>query len=302
MTPVIDAHGLVKRYGRFTALDGLDLTVHAGETVGFLGPNGAGKSTTIRVLLGLLRYDGGSVTVFGADPHRDAVAVHRRLAYVPGDVTLWPNLTGGECIDLLLSARGVADPAATRRDELVERFDLDPRKKSDAYSKGNRQKVAIIAALAAPADLLILDEPTSGLDPLMNRAFIDSVREHAEQGAAVLMSSHSLADVEQLCSTVTIVKAGRTVRSGSLSDLRHLRRSRVTATVPSDAAPTLERLAGIHDLTVEDAGGADEVSFTVEAEHLGELTAALAAVSPTALSIEPPSLEELFLHTYSDAS
>lgn len=297
---IVSARGVVKRFGAAQALDGLDLTVAAGEVVGFLGPNGSGKSTMIRILLGLLRHDAGEVTVFGRDPHRDAVAIHRRLAYVPGDVTLWPTLTGGECIDLLLSVRGVADPAATARDALIERFALDPAKKADTYSKGNRQKVAIIAALAAPAELLVFDEPTSGLDPLMTRAFIEAVGERADAGTAVLMSSHLLGEVEQLAGTVTIIRDGATVRSGPLTELRHLRRSRVRFTAAAGAADRLGRLPGVHDLQLSAVGTAEEVTCTVEADRIGALTAALAEIGPSALSIEPPSLEELFLHTYSD--
>ncbi|EGD54217.1 ABC transporter ATP-binding protein [Gordonia neofelifaecis] len=292
---VIDVRGLQKRFGSFAALDGLDLSVAAGEVAGFLGPNGAGKSTTIRILLGMLRQDGGQAAVFGADPHRDAVAIHRRLAYVPGDVTLWPQLTGGECIDLLLRLRGIDPDRTPARATLIDRFELDPTKKSKSYSKGNRQKVALVAAFAADTDLLVLDEPTSGLDPLMTREFTRCVAERAERGAAVLMSSHLLAEVEALCSSVTIIRAGRTVQTGRLEDLRHLRRSRVTAELARAAA--LESLPGVHDLETTADG---EITFTVDDEALSAVTAELSKAGVTRLSIEPPSLEELFLQNYSD--
>jgi ABC-2 type transport system permease protein len=240
--PVIAIHDLVKTFGATRALDGLDLSVAAGEVHGFLGPNGAGKSTTIRALLGLLRTDSGSLSVFGLDPWADSVAIHRRLAYVPGDVALWPNLSGGETVDMLLRMRGV-DPRGTRREELLERFDLDPTKRGRAYSKGNRQKVALVAAFAADVDLLVLDEPTSGLDPLMEEVFADTLAERVAAGTTVLLSSHILSEVERLADRVTIIRGGRAVESGSLAELRHLRRTKVVAEV---AGPVLGR-AGGHD-------------------------------------------------------
>src|SRR6266496_249808 len=227
MTNAISVSGLVKTFGRVRALDGVDLTVRTGEVHGFLGPNGAGKSTTIRILLGLLRADAGTATLLGGDPWRDTAELHRRLAYVPGDVNLWPNLSGGEVIDLLGRLRGGVDQK--RRADLIERFDLDPKKKGRTYSKGNRQKVAIVAALASRVDLLILDEPTSGLDPLMEATFQYAIQEEREQGRTVLLSSHILAEVEALCDKVSIIRNGRTVESGTLSDLRHLTRTSVTA-------------------------------------------------------------------------
>jgi ABC-2 type transport system ATP-binding protein len=215
MSGAVSVSGLVKTFGATRALDGLDLEVATGEVHGFLGPNGAGKSTTIRVLLGLLRADSGSVRLLDGDPWRDAVALHRRLAYVPGDVTLWPGISGGEAIDLLGRLQGGLDPA--RRADLLERFDLDPRKKARTYSKGNRQKVALIAALASDAELLVLDEPTSGLDPLMEVLFQDCIREVRAAGRTVLLSSHILAEAESLCDRVSIIRHGRTVQSGSLT-------------------------------------------------------------------------------------
>lgn len=291
---VIEVDGLRKAFGRFTALDGLDLTVAPGEVAGFLGPNGAGKSTTIRVLLGMYGFDGGRVRVFGADPRTDAVAIHRRLAYVPGDVNLWPGLTGGQCIDILLSLRGIRNESATRKAELIEMFELDPTKKASAYSKGNRQKVALIAALAADTELLILDEPTSGLDPLMTHVFTDAVAERAAQGTAVLLSSHILSEVEELCETVTIIRAGRTVQSGTLTELRHLRRSRVTATLGS--VVDFSTVGGVHDLEHD----GPDVTFTVDDTALAEVTRILAAHGVRTLTVAPPSLEELFLHAYGE--
>src|SRR5690348_14143219 len=247
MTSAIVVSGLHKSYGSTHALDGLDLEVATGEVHGFLGPNGAGKSTTIRVLLGLLRGDAGDVSLLGGDPWGDAAELHRRLAYVPGDVNLWPNLSGGEVIDLLGRLRGGLDEK--RRALLVERFELDPTKKARTYSKGNRQKVALVAALASDVELLILDEPTSGLDPLMEAVFTDCVDEFKDDGRSVLLSSHILAEVERLCDRVSIIRSGRTAESGTLADLRHLTRTSVAAEL--DDVPDLDSLVGVHDLVVE---------------------------------------------------
>ncbi len=289
---VIAVQGLVKTFGPHRALDGLDLEVRAGEVHGFLGPNGAGKSTTIRALLGLLRVDDGTATVFGQDPWRDAVAIHRRLAYVPGDVALWPNLSGGETVDMLLRMRG-ADPGTGHREELLERFDLDPTKKGRAYSKGNRQKVALVAAFAADVDLLVLDEPTSGLDPLMEQVFNDCVAERVAAGTTVLLSSHILSEVERLADRVTIIREGRAVESGTLDELRHLRRSRINATV--ERVPDgLDAIPGVHDLTVE----GHTLACTVEPEALPEVLQRLTESGVTALTSAPPTLEELFLDAY----
>jgi ABC-2 type transport system ATP-binding protein len=292
MAAAIGAEDLLKSFGARRALDGLELRVEEGEVHGFLGPNGAGKTTTLRVLLGLLKKDGGAATVLGLDPWRDAAALHRRLAYVPGDVSLWPNLTGGEVIDLLGSLRGGLD--RSRRADLVERFQLDPTKKCRAYSKGNRQKVALVAAFAARADLYLLDEPTSGLDPLMAAVFQDCVREAHAAGGTVLLSSHILSEVEALCQRVTIVRAGRTADSGSYEELRHLTRT----TVVVETAEPLDSLAwlpGVHDVVV--AGHHAELS--VDHADLNRVLARLVELGVRDLTTTPPTLEELFLRHYS---
>jgi ABC-2 type transport system ATP-binding protein len=291
MSPVIDLHALTKSFGAVRALDALDLTVEPGEVHGFLGPNGAGKSTAIRVLLGLLRADAGTARVFGADAWHDAVDLHRRLAYVPGDVSLWPKLTGGEVIDLFASLRGGTDPA--RKAELLERFDLDPTKKTRTYSKGNRQKVALVAALTSDVELLVLDEPTSGLDPLMELAFQQCIAEATARGTTVLLSSHILAEVEKLCDRVTIIRAGRAVQSGTLADLRHLTRSTVRAVTSQDAR-ALAELPGVHDAVVDGA----RVTFTVDDADLSRVMGVLAPLGLHSLVVTPPTLEELFVHHY----
>ncbi|MCW2738692.1 ABC transporter ATP-binding protein [Nocardioides sp.] len=292
MSNPIQVDGLVKTFGTARALDGLVLEVAPGEVHGFLGPNGSGKSTTIRVLLGLLRTDGGAVSVFGLDPWRDATEIHRRLAYVPGDVSLWPNLSGGETIDLLLRMRGV-DPRSTRRAELLERFELDPTKKGRAYSKGNRQKVALVAAFAAPVELLILDEPTSGLDPLMEQVFNTCLAEHKAAGTTVLLSSHILGEVERLADRVTIIRSGRAVESGTLDELRHLRRNRVRAEV-SGPVPDVGGLEGVHDVEVD----GQVVTAAVDPVGLPRLLDTLSAAGVVSLVSAPPTLEELFLDAY----
>lgn len=288
---IIQISALRKSFGRVEALRGLDLELAPGQIHGFLGPNGSGKTTTIRVLLGLLRADAGRVRLFGADPWRGAVSLHRRLAYVPGEVNLWPKLTGGEVIDLLTALRGAVDKA--RRDEMIERFELDPRRKTRTYSKGNRQKVALVAALSSDVDLLILDEPTSGLDPLMERVFQHAVQEAAERGTAVLLSSHLLAEVEKLCSHVTIIRDGRSVESGTLQQLRHLTRSDV---VLSSDIP-LERLRGLEGVeAVHQEQGL--IRFSIEQQRVAGLLRVLGGYTVHSFNCTPPSLEELFLHHY----
>ncbi|MGM0346780.1 ABC transporter ATP-binding protein [Streptomyces sp. Adlamb9] len=291
MTKAITVAGLHKSFGRTHALDGLDLEVEAGEVHGFLGPNGAGKSTAIRVLLGLLRADAGAVRVLERDPWRDAVEVHRRIAYVPGDVTLWHNLSGGEVIDLFGRLRGGLDPR--RRAELVERFELDPTKKGRTYSKGNRQKVALVAAFASDVDLLILDEPTSGLDPLMEEVFRRCVEEERARGRTVLLSSHILGEVEQLCDRVSIIRKGRTVESGSLAELRHLTRTSVSAELMAEPRGLAE-LPGVHDLDVQGR----RVRLQVETDQLDGLLRVLGESGVRTLTSTPPTLEELFLRHY----
>ncbi|MEU8246143.1 ABC transporter ATP-binding protein [Nonomuraea sp. NPDC048916] len=291
MSNVISMSGVTKRFGRTTALDGLDLEVRAGEVHGFLGPNGAGKSTTIRVLLGLLRADAGSSSMLGGDPWKDAVELHRRLAYVPGDVTLWPGLSGGEVIDLLGRLRGGLDPR--RRAELIERFELDPRKKGRAYSKGNRQKVALVAALASDVELFLLDEPTSGLDPLMEAVFTECIGELRAQGRTVLLSSHILAEIEKLCDRVSIIRDGRTVETGTLAELRHLTRTTITA----ELAGAPNGLHGVHDLRID----GNHVTFQVATGELDAALRQLTSVGVRTLTSQPPTLEELFMRHYASA-
>ena len=288
---LVDIAGLVKSFGRFPALRGLDLQVTRGEVHGFLGPNGAGKSTTIRVLLGLLRKDSGEVRLLGGDPWRGAAELHRRLAYVPGDVNLWPTLTGGEAIDLLGRLRGGLDER--RRAELVERFELDPSKKGRGYSKGNRQKVALVAALASDVELLLLDEPTSGLDPIMETVFESYVDEFRDRGGTVLLSSHILAEVERLCDRVSIIRTGRCVETGTLAALRHLTRTSISADLaaPPDA---LRGLPGVHDLMID----GNRARFEVEPSGLDAALDTLQAVGVLSLTSQPPTLEDLFLRHY----
>ncbi|WP_448630685.1 ABC transporter ATP-binding protein [Cellulomonas soli] len=289
----IEITGLTKSFGRVHALRGLDLSVPAGQVTGFLGPNGSGKSTTIRVLLGLLRADSGHVRLLGGDPWSDAVRLHRSMAYVPGDVTLWPNLTGGEAIDILSRLSGSLDPH--RRQTMLERFELDPTKKARTYSKGNRQKVALVAALASHAELLLLDEPTSGLDPLMEAAFTESIREVKAEGRSVLLSSHIFAEVERLADRVTIIRDGTTVESGTIAELRHLTRT-CSIVGLDDGADGLAALPGVHDLQALDG----HVTFAVDEVELPAVLAAVARLHPRSLVANPPSLEELFLRHYGD--
>jgi ABC-2 type transport system ATP-binding protein len=287
---MIAVDGLTKSFGRCPALRGLDLTVARGEVHGFLGPNGAGKSTTIRVLLGLLRADGGTVRVLGGDPWRDVVPLHRRLAYVPGDVSLWPGMTGGEAIDLLGNLRGGLDEK--RRAELVERFELDPTKRGRQYSKGNKQKVAIVAALASDVELLILDEPTSGLDPLMENVFQEVIGEATQRGTTVLLSSHILAEVETLADTLSIIREGRIVENGTLADLRGHTRTSIHATL--QRVPERAALATFHDVRLAEG----RLTATVDSSRIGEAMSLITPYGITALTVEPPSLESLFLRLY----
>ncbi|MDJ0324523.1 ABC transporter ATP-binding protein [Cryobacterium sp. PH31-AA6] len=294
MSEAIGILGLTKNFGKVRALDSLDLSVEAGEVHGFLGPNGSGKTTTLRVLLGLIRADAGRVRLLGGDAWTDAVELHRRLAYVPGDVTLWPTLSGGEVIDLLGRLRGGLNPQ--RRSELLERFQLDPTKKCRTYSKGNRQKVALIAALASDVELFLLDEPTSGLDPLMEATFRDCVRELRDGGRTVLLSSHILSEVEALCDRVSIIRSGAVVETGSIASMRHLTRTVVQAEVQAMPAG-LSELPGVHEVVVT----GNRITASVEPVGLPGLLAALGAAGITSLTSSPPTLEELFLRHYESA-
>lgn len=290
--PAITAEKLTKTFGSTRALDDFDISVPAGQVTGFLGPNGAGKSTALRVFLGLLKASSGSVQVLGRDPWAESVDLHRRIAYVAGDTNLWPNLSGGEIIDLLTRHQRSA-AQQTRRDELIERFQLDPTKKARTYSKGNRQKVALISALSLEVDLYIFDEPTSGLDPLMEAVFTEEVRALRDQGRTVLLSSHILGEVEKLCDRVTIIRAGTDVEHGTLSELRHLSRSSVTATTRADPSP-LRRLPGTHDLTIDDG----RIHFSVDNAQVNETLRVLSGMGVDNLTVAPPSLEDLFLRHY----
>ena len=294
---VVEAQSLVKRFGAVTALDGLDLSVRTGEIHGFLGPNGAGKSTTIRALLGQLRLSSGTVAVFGQDAWRHAVDIHSRLAYVPGDTMLWPNLTGGQCIDLLGGFHGAMNRA--RRDELIERFDLDPTRRFRTYSKGNRQKVALVAALACDVELLVLDEPTSGLDPLMEAVFQAVVTERSASGTSVLLSSHILAEVETLCDRLTVVRAGRATFTGSLSQLRSSAATAVDVVTPT-AVPGLEHVTGVSRLRSQTEPRGHRTTLLAQAAALPTVLTTVGAARPLQVTVHPPSLEQLFLDQYTE--
>ena len=291
MEPVISLRQVRKTFGTTVALDGLDLEVAPGEVHGYLGPNGAGKSVTIRVLLGLLRRDSGEARLFGADPWSNAVALHRRLAYVPGDVSLWPNLSGGEAIDVLAALRGGID--RRKRNELIDRFELDPRKKASTYSKGNRQKVALVAGLASDAELLILDEPTSGLDPLMESVFQECILEKKAEGRTVLLSSHILAEVEKLCDRLTIIRLGRSVEQGTLAELRHIT-STSYAVETERPIVGLESIPGVRSITVDGSS----TTFEADGDAVNAVFDAVHAAGVRSLFGQPPTLEQLFLRHY----
>lgn len=290
---ILRVNQVTKKFGSFTALDGIDLEVGQGEIYGFIGPNGAGKTTTIRILLGILQATSGTATIFGQDAWRDAVEIHKRIAYVPGEVNLWSNLTGGEVIDLFVKLRGAN--GTSRREELIQRFDLDPTKKCSTYSKGNRQKVALIAAFASDADLYILDEPTSGLDPLMEQIFQECVREVKAAGKSVLLSSHILSEVEKLCDKVSIIRQGKIIESGTLQELRHLTRTRVQVET-ARPIPNLAELEGIHDLNNVERS----VIFHVDTDKLGQVIKEISEYEILSLESTPPTLEDLFIHHYRD--
>lgn len=293
--PAIETQGLVKDFGRTRALNGLNLSVATGEIHGFLGPNGAGKSTTLRVLLGLIRPTAGMARVFGLDPWADPVSTHREIAYVPGDVSLWPNLSGGEAIDLLTGLRGGAD--ADLRRELIDEFEFDTRKKARTYSKGNRQKVALIAAFSRPARLYLLDEPSAGLDPVMDAVFRRQVERVTRDGATVLLSSHILSEIEHLCDRITIIRSGTVVETGTLGELRHLKRTHFRVTGIAEPA-RLAALPGMHGLSIDDG----TAEFDADAADLGTVLAGIAEPGISGISAAPPSLESLFLRHYSDGS
>ncbi|NLY11119.1 MAG: ABC transporter ATP-binding protein [Firmicutes bacterium] len=289
---VLRVENVTKRFGNFVALDKINLEVKKGEVYGFIGPNGAGKTTTIRILLGILKATEGRAEIFGLDAWNEAVKIHQNIAYVPGDVNLWPNLTGGEVIDLFVSLRG--NVVKNRRDELIDRFDLDPTKKCGTYSKGNRQKVALIAAFAQNADLYILDEPTSGLDPLMERVFQECIREVKDEGKSVLLSSHILSEVEKLCDKVSIIRQGKIIESGTIKELRHLTRTNVK--VVTKQPLSLTDIKGVYDIQAVE----DEISFQVDNERLGEVIKYISEYEILALESKPPTLEDLFMHHYQE--
>ncbi|WP_163971446.1 ABC transporter ATP-binding protein [Oceanobacillus halotolerans] len=292
MSAVVETRNLTKMFGKFKALDGVDITVNKGEVYGFIGPNGAGKSTTIRVLLGILKATAGDATIFEKDVWGDAVEIHKRVAYVPGDVNLWPNLTGGEVIDLFLKFRG-ADINTKRREELIHKFKLDPTKKCRTYSKGNRQKVALVAAFAADADLYILDEPTSGLDPLMEQIFQEYVFEAKKEGKSILLSSHILSEVEKLCDRVGIIREGKIIETGTLTELRHLTRTNLLVATRSPISD-LNNLKGVHALKQQE----DAVSFQVDTEELDSVIKHISSFGIEKLESAPPTLEDLFMRHY----
>lgn len=288
---VLEVRNLTKKFGKFTALDGINLEVGSGEVFGFIGPNGAGKSTTIRVLLGILKATEGDVKLFGKDAWKEAVEIHKRLAYVPGDVNLWPNLTGGEVIDLFVKLRGTNNKS--RREELIKKFDLDPTKKCRTYSKGNRQKVALIAAFSSDADLYILDEPTSGLDPLMEQVFQECVMEVKNRGKSVLLSSHILSEVEKLCDRVGIIRQGKMIETGSLNELRHLTRTHILVETKQPIS-SLNEVKGVHEIEETDQG----LTFQVDTEELDETIRYISQFGIVKLESAPPTLEDLFMRHY----
>ncbi|MGF7145636.1 ABC-2 type transport system ATP-binding protein [Anaerotaenia torta] len=289
---IVTIDNLTKRFGRFTALDNVNFSLDRGEVHGFIGPNGAGKTTTIRVLLGIYQASQGNVTIFDKDVWRDAVELHKRIAYVPGDVSLWPNLTGGEVIDLLVRLR--KSGGKSRREELIERFDLDPTKKCRTYSKGNRQKVALVAAFASEADLYILDEPTSGLDPLMESVFMDCVAEVKQQGKSVFLSSHILTEVEKLCDKVSIIRKGKIVENGTLDELRHLTRTTINVRTRKPIEG-IEANPSVHDLVKNN----DLVTFSVDSSAVGKVITQISKYDIISMEGAPPTLEELFMRHYS---
>lgn len=293
MAEIVEVKGLQKKFGKFQALSDVTFTVNAGEVVGFIGPNGAGKSTTIRTLLGIIKGDGGSAKIFGKDVWKESLEIHKKVSYVPGDVALWGNLTGGEIIDLFIKLHGGGDQV--KRDQLIERFELDPKKKAKSYSKGNRQKVGLIAALSVDSDLYIFDEPTSGLDPLMEAIFQDEVEQIKNAGKAILLSSHILSEVERLADKVVIIRQGKVVESGTLDELRHLTRSTVTLVADGDVT-ALEKVPGVYDFSQKEA----QVRFSADNQQLNSILKAVTALNLKKFEIVPPTLEDLFMRHYED--
>ncbi|KAF1293028.1 ABC transporter ATP-binding protein [Candidatus Enterococcus leclercqii] len=291
MEEIVKVSGLQKNFGKFQALKEVSFTVEKGQVVGFIGPNGAGKSTTIRTILGIIKKDGGTVSVFGKDAWKDSIEIHKQLSYVPGDVVLWGNLTGGEIIDLFMKLHGGGDH--NKREELIKKFELDPKKKAKSYSKGNRQKVGLIAALSVESELYILDEPTSGLDPLMEAVFQEEVEKLKHSGKSILLSSHILSEVERLADKVVIIREGVVVESGTLDDMRHLTRSTVTIAVEGDLS-TLEKLPGVHDFSIQGT----QATFSLDDQHMNALLAAAAGLQVKKFEVVPPTLEDLFIRHY----
>lgn len=296
MTTILKTNQLTKKFGQFTALNGVNLEVKSGEIYGFIGPNGAGKSTAIKILLGILKATSGEAQIFGRDAWKDAVDIHKRIAYVPGDVNLWPNLTGGEVIDLFLKLRG--SHPKSRREELIQSFNFDPSKKCRTYSKGNRQKVALIAAFASEADVYILDEPTSGLDPLMEKVFQECVLRAKAQGKSVLLSSHILSEVERLCDRVGIIRQGEIIESGTLNELRHLTRTRLLIETKQPVMD-LSSLKGVYDIEKKEG---QLLSLQVDTEDLDSVMRHISQFGLLKIESSPPTLEDLFMRHYEESS
>ena len=291
MYKLVEVKGLQKNFGQFQALKDVSFEVNAGEVLGYIGPNGAGKSTTIRILLGIIRATQGKVQIFGKDVWQDSIEIHKKIAYVPGDVYLWPNLSGGETIDLFLKLHGAINQE--KRDQLIKKFDLNPKKKVRSYSKGNRQKIALIAALATEAELYIFDEPTSGLDPLMEAVFQEEVKVLKAAGKAIILSSHILSEVEKLADRVAVIRKGEIVETGTLDDLRHLTRYQYKVETEQEAVG-LKELSSVHDLQIKE----NEATFQADSDAIDEILKTLLLYGVKKLEATPPTLEDLFMRHY----